>query len=235
MYGVKEIRYILSNKTIKESDKAEIEDALKDALMYAVADSGFKMHEDDAKYLKVELFKILVNKYHYLRLAEIKIAFRNGVQKVYGEFIGLSLASFSQFLSKYSSSQERAKAVIEQRPERMIEQHTPEPLDPMIRVKELYRDFKKSGTCDDIGNVAYTYLDREGKIDFTPEQKRKFMELAHAEMLVLFDPKKAKDLQELREKDRKFVALLQGKLEGLKKVKAMKLALIEHFKNNKYE
>jgi len=139
------------------------------------------------------------------------------------------------FLEKYATSEERAKAIIEQRPERLLEAPAQEPIDVMQRVNELYRDFKKTGTCDDIGNVAYDYLDAQAKINFTPEQKRKFMELAHAEMLVLFDPKKAKDLQELREKDRKLVSLLQGKLEGLKKVKAKKLALIEHFKNNKYE
>jgi hypothetical protein len=235
MYGLTEIKVALKGNNIADLLDKELERVIQEALATIFADLSRVPEKHDVTYLVGELFKFIKHKYKHLRKDEIKIAFRNGVQGKYGEYFGVNFVSLSMFLEKYATSEERAKAIIEQRPERLLEAPAQEPIDVMQRVKELYRDFKKTGICDDIGNVAYDYLDAQAKIEFTPEQKRKFMELAHAEMLILFDPKKAKDLQELREKDRKLVSLLQGKLEGLKKVKAKKLALIEHFKNNKYE
>jgi hypothetical protein len=235
MYTFKEIQIAIKGTQISELLDKEIERSIQEALAVVFADLQKIPEKNDVIYLTNELFKLIKHKYKHLRKDEIKIAFRNGIQGKYNDYYGINFVSLSMFLEKYATSEERAKAIIEQRPERLLEAPAQEPIDVMQRVRELYRDFKKTGTCDDIGNVAYDYLDAQAKIEFTPEQKRKFMELAHAEMLILFDPKKAKDLQELREKDRKLVSLLQGKLEGLKKVKAKKLALIEHFKNNKYE
>jgi hypothetical protein len=227
MYGINEIKHILPTKQIKEATKKEVEDALKDALRYAVADSGFKMHEDDAKYLQIELLKLISHKYHYLRLQEIKIAFRNGVQKKYGEFMGLSLATFSQFLNFYVSSSERVEAIksITIPVERQIEE---KPFNIVEYGEWLYQQFLEKGEIYDITNAYYYYLTEQGKINLSIEEKHMLiMEAEHN--LIAEKQKVITDLASFKECDKLIQQIEQGKKKDLIKSRAMRLALKNYF------
>lgn len=227
MYSVVEIRHILPTPTIRESSKEDVENALKDALRYAVADCGYKIHADDAKYLQSELLKLISHKYHYLRLQEIKIAFRNGIQKKYGEYMGLSLATFSQFLHFYVQSAERSEAIKTQvvPVERQIEE---KPFNIVEYGEWLYAQFLEKGEIYDITNAYYHYLVEQGEINLSVQEKHELMMEAEHNM-ISEKQRVITDLASFKECDKLIQQIEQGKKKELIKSRAMRLALRNYF------
>ena len=58
-----------------------------------------------------ELQKDVTTRYKGLTLQEVEIALTNGVKGDYGEYYGLNIRSFNKFLSEYTFSEERGKAL----------------------------------------------------------------------------------------------------------------------------
>lgn len=65
----------------------------------------------DVNYLINEVTDIIIANYPSLRLHEIPTAFGNGIRKEYGEFFGLSVVSFEQFIKGYLASPKRTNLV----------------------------------------------------------------------------------------------------------------------------
>ena len=234
MYGLAEIKNVVinpNNKFISKLTENELLTAIDNALESAYKDVGHLPTKVDKDYIAGNLYSLIKAKYSFMRPQEITIAFRNGVARKYGEYFGYNFATFQNFLQAYVKSDERLEA--SKIALSMAEQNLlPEkPFDPVEYEKWVYDMWKEKGVIFDMTGAAYYYLEQQGKINFTKEQKWEFYQ--QAEQIQI--EKKGKDkhtLEGLRE--------LQTYLDKIKhkdhltieaiKDKARKIALEQYYK-----
>lgn len=236
MYGIAEIKKALKDNTrIADLTEGAILNQLSVYLKYVYNDLGQVPHEEDAAYLKSQLVKLLQVKYTYLNISEVGIAFRNGIQKVYGEYFGINFVSLSMFIKAYAESQERCDARVQLQTETMSSRLLEAPeqeFDGEAWVAKLYAEFLEKGICEDHGNLAYDYLNRSGKINLTYEEKEAIWKDAQEFCRNKLNAEKEanRNLFHIRELEKKLIEVLEAKQSPMVVVKAKQLALIEHFK-----
>lgn len=236
MYGIAEIKKALKDNTrIADLSEGVILNQLSVYLKYVYNDLGQVPHEEDVAYLKSQLVKLLQVKYTYLNISEVGIALRNGIQKVYGEYFGINFVSLSLFIKSYAESQElcdaRVQLQTETRSSRLLE--APEQkFDGEAWVAKLYAEFLEKGTCEDHGNLAYDYLNKNAIIKLSYEEKEKIWNEAQEFCRNKLNAEKdvSRNIFALRELEKKLIEVLEEKQSPMVVVKAKKLALIEHFK-----
>lgn len=104
----------LLKPSILEEVKADLFKVVQAAIATCYAHLNFPVpSKDDANYLVNQVTDIIEANYPTLRLHEIPTAFANGIRKKYGEFYGLSVVSFEQFITGYLNSPERTELVKE--------------------------------------------------------------------------------------------------------------------------
>lgn len=91
---------------------------VKNTLLVCITEcySDLKQPLPGLKDLQYTADKVLFNLRKYkknLRIKEIQIAFSNGILKQYGEYYGLSVASFTMFISEYCKDQNRLEALFQ--------------------------------------------------------------------------------------------------------------------------
>lgn len=230
MYEVQHIKKAMQSPKIGDFPKEKIKEIVKVAMAKSYADVLYKFDEKELEYTFGELIKLVEYKYYYLGSDEIMIAFRNGVTKKYGEFFGLSFATYEMFLSKYVEQRREVKQTITE-PTRLLE--APEiKLDYKEYFEFLYSEWEKTGICKDYNNVLYKHLVAEGKINLSNEEKQELMDIAYSQ-IEAENSKKALTLEELREFTKVLEDLEAGNLKDKIKSRAMKLAVIDYFRTIK--
>ncbi len=124
-----------------------------------------------------------------LTILEIEIAFKNGWKRVYGDFFGLSNATYFGWVNAYAWSEKRfnAKKAIENAKD--LDNVKPaiseSEKEAIIRngVISCYGHFKKSGIIYDSGNVTYNFLDKKGLIFFTKDVKISILEKCRTRLI----------------------------------------------------
>lgn len=86
---------------------------LKGVIARPFALKGTDVAPEDLSFIASELSIILEEKYGFLSMEEVKIALDNGVKKAYGEYYGLSVITFLDWIAAYVTSQERRRAMEE--------------------------------------------------------------------------------------------------------------------------
>lgn len=236
MYGIAEIKKALKDSTrIADLTEGAILNQLGVYLKYVYNDLGQVPHEEDAAYLKSQLVKLLQVKYTYLNISEVGIAFRNGIQKVYGEYFGINFVSLSMFIKAYVESQERCDArvqlQIESSSARLLDVPKQE-FDGEAWVAKLYAEFLEKGTCEDHGNLAYDYLNKNGLINLSYEQKEIIWNEAQGFCKLKLNAEKdaSKNYYHFKELEKKLIEVLENAKSPMVVVKAKQLALVEYFK-----
>lgn len=145
----------------------------------------------DLNYLINEVTDTIIKNYPSLRLQEIPIAFANGIRKKYGEYFGLCVISFEQFITGYLNSNDRAELVKEK--SKLIETKTEPTEDEKALIYwnnlvNAWLTFKKDGSYNDHGNSVYTTLVNNGKINYSDEQMGDFMRMAKADLMKQYNP-----------------------------------------------
>jgi hypothetical protein len=120
-------------------------------------------------------------------LKEIEYCFSCGVRGEYGEYFGINVVSISKWLRTYYNSEERRDAQVQNLFPRLPAKTkpTPEELTEMRKkaLAKRWLEFCETGSCYDLGNVAYNFLNSKGLISFTGDEKRHMMEWAKKELV----------------------------------------------------
>lgn len=134
--------------------------------------------------LATELQKDVLTRFKGLTLQEIDLAITNGIKGDYGEYYGINIRSFNQFLSAYTFSEERGKA-LEARmtrvaPEKQLSAKGTITREEIQRTAynnalDLFEVYKQTKESPDHGNVVYNYLDKLGLIKFDAKEKWEMM------------------------------------------------------------
>lgn len=145
---------------------------------------GQKPDTDELVFQASELERELKDNYSYLTLEEVRIALENGVKKRYGDYYGLNVVTYIDWLDAYKKSDQRRKALEDFR----IKSLPPAPpVDPVLKAKEsLYLEYrfwaekKHFFWCPE---PAYGYAIDTGLISPTREQKLEAAEKAREKIV----------------------------------------------------
>ncbi len=172
--------------TVKIKQIPEIYNPLVVLIGYIYLLRGQKPDTEELVFQASELERELKDNYSYLTLEEVRIALENGVKKRYGEYFGLNVVSYIEWLDAYKKSDIRRKAVEELR----IKSLPPAPPeDPILKAKRsLYYEYqfwiggKSFFWCPDPDD-AYRYATDAGLISPTREQKLEAADKARKRIL----------------------------------------------------
>ncbi len=191
---------------------------------------GFKLDEPQL-FQTIDELCIDLQKYNStLSFEEIELAFKNGYKKMYGDFFGLSNATYFWWVNAYSFAETRLKVKKtiqmakenENQPSKKLSQEETNKILKGATIKS-FEDFKNGAPIFDAGNVKYNFLDSLGLINFTIEQKNDFMVLAKANLY---------DFGVNNKKPRETIkSVVEQILPQSIKSEAKRLALAEYYKN----
>jgi len=143
-------------------------------------------------------------KYKNLTIEEVKIAFRNGVRREYGEFYGINITTINFWLDTYIES-EKHEAMLRlpyikpsdvEKPKELSEEeklklHT----DWLNKVYNYFENYKKNNIYDfyDFKNTFYLYCKKLGLINLDEGQQQAIWDKAVEELKLKHHPKNAKN------------------------------------------
>lgn len=144
-----------------------------------------------------------------LTLKEIELSFKLGLMGELGEYFGLNNKTYFGWFKNLIGSQKRTEANRKQGAYTNT-QNAPKALTDeekrAIMVKaslEAFESVRKGQYFPDMGNAVYNFIDRNWKIPFNAERKRKYITEAkvkliaeHSEKIGTSNPEKAKKLKE---------------------------------------
>jgi len=226
-------------KKVKDMDIKNLHRLVKECIQRAYLELKYNEPEVNEKALSIVRVADDLNRYFYTFTSkEVEICFSMGVRGYFGEVKGLSIAVFNKWLKTYmycNERQEANKKIKEPfKPKELTEKEKEQlVIDGILNLWDRYQMLHH---VDDIGNVAYNYLDGKGLIKFTNEEKKAFYADAQVEEKGIEKRKKetAGSLIERRDIDRR-IQELEGSKAPRAVILAKKKALNEFFKRLKAE
>jgi hypothetical protein len=181
---------------ITELSQQDLFEKLKTLIKLVYFNSGFQLKgntdNERSEYLSMLTQSFIVElmvEYKAFSFADINLAFRRGVLNNYGEYMGLSVVTFMNWLKSYLD--ERRMVIFNAN--RILEKHEMENEEKLSLVKtedkmKLYsikalKEYKEKGKYYDLGNAIYDFLDKKGMLKITPEEKWEYMTSARLNIL----------------------------------------------------
>lgn len=224
-----QVTYSQQHSLVKEADADLLSNVINIALGKSIQYTGFKIAAADFDILLAGMLEDIQSNAKQLRISEIALAFDRGIKKVYGEWIGLSVVTFSGFIRAYIKDPERLDIMKSLEPEKKeIEKKK---WDGTARYNELKSQFEKNGHCEDTGNLVYTWLIDTGKIQkgygnqFLKEAKEKLIKMQKHLLITELNPS-------VRQSIAKVLKEIEAGESSLIITLAKKIAVNHYFKNN---
>lgn len=232
-----EILKALESPLVKNSTDEEVKQVIVKGILKSHFDLRFSnpsekdlplMVNSILNNIRLELFAIRIN--------EIPIAFSRGVLKEYGDFMGLSIATFSCFVKSYLINNARLEALKEKnKPLEVRKEPTEQEKFNMAKDNALraYNDIKTDRDISLYASAVYDFLDVLQLIVFSNPEKKEFYQKAK-EQLIRENQIKAtgKVDQFMLAKIKKVLSDLQsGEEKDLTKIRAKVLACNSYLKS----
>jgi hypothetical protein len=149
------------------SVKEDLFKAVNAAIAKCYADLNFKVPEDPS-YLVNEVTDSIMERFPSMRIAEVPVAFANGIRGKYGEYFGLCVVSFEQFIQGYLESADRIKLVHDKNRLQLEQKTEPTANEKFDTARQLVMNaYEKVKTGKPIGITAttvYAFLNSIGLI-----------------------------------------------------------------------
>lgn len=223
---VKEIYQALQTATVSASLLPDVHYYIKAGVLKSYADLGFKLpiaqpgEHDPVEYLINELVREVKKNYPTLRIGEIGIAFKRGILKEYGDYMGLSVVSFLSFISGYLKDENRKRALIEKNtPKNKVVIPTQDEVFELSKSNAL-RALSDTRIGKDIhlyGSIVYGFLGGLKLIELSKEEKLEYFELARLDLIAEYREKSEVEFDRIKRMDLKTLAASLEDIEGLRK------------------
>lgn len=211
------------NKLIKTQSDKEIKVFLTTLIAEIHATAGFKA--TNVLFQVETLANDLKTHFPGFTQDEIRECFHAGVRKEFGEYTGLSVVAYYDWLKKYQYSPIRHKPELKALPQKT--ELTESEKEKIIIDGSLrkFEEYKKTGDCQDIGNVTYTYLDSLGLIQFDEKRKRQIYDQTKSRLILERSQQKQRDFFKRKElaveierinKGEDEIIVIESKKEALK-------------------
>lgn len=231
-----EIYNVLQSPLIKDCSDEQIREVVINDMISAYFKAGFAYPSDSDFKIMADQMVINIRQQGFaMRLNEISIAFSRGVLKEYGEYMGLSIVSFTNFVKMYLMNNARLDA--------LREYNTPkeEPKEPTEKEKfemakmnaiQAFLDVN-AGKSIVLGSVVYDFLDTQGILNFTKEEKNQYMDRAKNLIISETNSRKEAESDSFKRNDLRRIieAVTDGSEKSLVISKAKQLALIDFMRS----
>ncbi len=171
-----------------------------------------------------------VNQYFsYVTIEELCTVLRAGVRGYYdkeGKVYALSISTYHQWILSYLNTEERIRFVRKMQEEEnrnrpQLEQHTKKSTEEIRQgyielSEETYAAYDRCGQCVDVFNLVYNFLDSEGMLSFSNEDKNAALKEVTDDMSRT-SPKEVKRLGDLAQGRGKAALVSRAKTYLLKK------------------
>lgn len=148
----------LTSEQICKIPELELDKVLMTSVHKAFNDKGQQVDPDQMEYIVDNLLPTVLKACPYVRIAEIPIAIEKGILGDYGDYFGLNVITFTNFIKSHYTSQNRANLAKQTQVDKTISE-TPTDEEILIKDKELliaaYETYKKTGFFEDHGNYMY--------------------------------------------------------------------------------
>lgn len=173
----KDIAYASLEKKVREYSNDETTLFMTGLIERTHINCGQKV---DEQYVDLYLDEFIsdLKKYNTnLSLKEIELAFKMGYKGEFGEWYGLNNKTYFAWINAFTfcEKRDRVKKLLKDRvlPEKQLSEKEKQEIIKQ-GCFDAFELFKTTGKCDDIGNVKYDYLFRNGVINFTVERRNIF-------------------------------------------------------------
>ena len=137
--------------------------------------------DDSEIVLTAQLLTSDIGRFHpTMTIGEIKLAFKLGSIGHYGEFQGLSVATFNRWIFCLTQSKERADVIKHERS--LLHKEPPPPTDAEVRELSIkatikcFETYKASGHIVDFGNAIFKFLEAEKLLNLTIKRKNEILQ-----------------------------------------------------------
>lgn len=158
----------------KIEDMNIVINSIHQSINRSIADKGVTMDKNDIDYLKKNVREDILNDFSTLTLEDVNLCFKMGVRGDLGEYYGLNVVTFYQWLKKYKSElvpqtfQEVTK-YIPQKTTDNSNDYDKESFDiqRLEQICDLIVKYEKDKNYNfnDIGNIHYNLLQKHGYFD----------------------------------------------------------------------
>ncbi len=194
--AVKEIFKAKLNPMIKDIPYNELVDKCTQLILWVHAQLNLDMSDEKERGkmlgFTIDSFCSTLQKYNTtLTIPELQIAFDFGYQKKYGDYFGLSNATYFNWIREFTFCDDRTKAtkLIVEAKENIInpppEKLTPEEANEKLRIGSInaWKDAQAGKEVLDIGNATYNFLDLLKLIPFDVKTKNQMMDKAKQQLI----------------------------------------------------
>ena len=179
---ISEVLTALSSPFVKDMTDEELYDYLNPLITKSFTDSGHNQPENIVYFITEVLNDVRqACKWQALRKDELSIAFYKGIRKEFGDYVGLPVVRFSEFLAGYAKSQSRSQALAEKNKSFDVAAE-PTEQEKFETAKQLalkaYSDVNAGNDISLYGRVVYDFLNGLGIIQLGKDVRWEFYEQA---------------------------------------------------------
>ena len=174
---------------VRELSTPEVYNPLVVLIAHLYLLRGQQVEAGDLRFQAGELEQELRSSYPWLSLEEVRIALDNGVKKKYGEYYGLNVITYLDWIKAYNESEARRKAKEEAERAKLPPPHVPTPEEieennrrGILALQSLWEADSFFKWCPDPAD-DYAYLTSRGIISPTPEDKSRAMDFGRQRVL----------------------------------------------------
>lgn len=133
----------LNSKLIVDMQQNELKDRVIKTLAKTYIDCGKVIESKELMSLSNGVINEIKRYFINLKIDELDLCFQNGVRKQYGEYFGLNIVTFHQWIKSYMSEEKRAEALKIRSTPRIepIKEYTAE---DKIRIRDEFMNHAKS-------------------------------------------------------------------------------------------
>lgn len=222
--SVNEIIIALSSTLVAAALPPEIFNAIKVGVAKSYADTGFSIHgtekeqQQSQEYLILEIMRYVRKMHHGLRINEIPIAFSRGIRKQYGDFMGLSVISFCNFIDGYVKDKDRQTALFEKNKLAVEKDRIPTYDEIFDTAKgnalRALADVKALKEVGLYAGVVHDFLETLGLIILKDEDIKAYRSQARELTVAEYAEKNTRELDKFKRIDNQTIINALMKLEG---------------------
>jgi hypothetical protein len=232
-----EIAEALKTRMFKDIPEVEAYEIVKAVITKCYISARYESPlADELKIISDETMKVIKSRFGQIRENELQICFTRGIISEYGDFKGLSLITFIQFIKGYLKEDSRIKLT------------TPDKENNIPSDKEMYQikktnalnalnEFKINETCGRYAVVVYDFLSELKLIDFTQEEKNVYWAKAKEEykIYLLGEKSKMMTMDEKKRIEKDYSSFLEGGKKDRLIVISKRLIVDDFFKSILFE
>lgn len=227
---------------IVEMNEHDLLKRCREIVSASYVESGIRLPEgqneanEHLEMLSNSLKNDLKDYHRFMTIEEIRESFRRGARKVYGDFHGINISTFTDWINKFRFDKERADSISKRERIMKPKEGLTHPEREQIfneALKDCMEYFKQKGEVIDTGGAIFDGLWKRKKITLTPEQALSYKEQASKNEFMRLDNERKKASQKL---DRMAINKIDIQLSELIedgniaiKIEAKRLALTDYF------